>query len=573
MPSALLLAPVLLAAFVVHRVFLKRSPLAHIPGPPSSSFIYGNLPQLLLPHTYGTFEFSWQTTFGGLYRIKGPFASDRLVISDPAALKAVMSDTQTWRRSDQQQYSVDMLIGKKAVFYIEGEEHKRVRNVMNAAFAPVVIRGLPPVFKGIAEKIANRWEDMLVSGAKLDASGAMDIYPSLHDATLDAVGEGAMGYEFHSLENSDSELGASHRNIIALSGVRSPFHILVDAIVPYISPTLLSLALKLPTPAFKVLQKNKELSKAVSSELIASQQEIVRIGAEGRRDVTYALVKANASSKLGHQMSDEEMAQQIPSLMIAGQDTTGNTLSWAIYRLASSPELQEKIRAEVVEACESSPGGDISLTTIEGMVWLNAFLKETLRLHPGLPMSDRIASTDAVIPVSQPITTSTGETITEVRVPKGTHVHVATASANRRVNSPAPYPLPLPPTQLQFPSIDADNTNLCGRLAYVWGPDAHEFKPERWIEPSKWAGNRAASNFGPYANLSTFFGGARVCIGWRFAVTELQILFTELVRRFKFALPPPETSPELQVRMSVAVNMIPVVKNGKPSLPVIVEAV
>ncbi|KDQ28643.1 hypothetical protein PLEOSDRAFT_1025347, partial [Pleurotus ostreatus PC15] len=127
--------------------------LAHIPGPPSSSFIYGNLTQLLLPHTYGTFEFSWQTTFGGLYRIKGPFASDRLVISDPVALKAVMSDTQTWRRSDQQQYSVDMLIGKKAVFYIEGEEHKRVRNVMNAAFAPVVIRGLPPVFKGIAEKV------------------------------------------------------------------------------------------------------------------------------------------------------------------------------------------------------------------------------------------------------------------------------------------------------------------------------------------------------------------------------------------------------------------------------------
>ncbi|KDQ28644.1 hypothetical protein PLEOSDRAFT_1039815, partial [Pleurotus ostreatus PC15] len=216
------------------------------------------------------------------------------------------------------------------------------------------------------------------------------------------------------------------------------------------------------------------------------------------------VVKANASSKSGHQMSDEEMAQQIPSLMIAGQDTTGNTLSWAIYRLASSPELQEKIRAEVVEACESSPGGDISLTTIEGMVWLNAFLKETLRLHPGLPMSDRIASTDAVIPVSQPITTSTGETITEVRVPKGTHVH--------------------------FPSVDADNTNLCGRLAYVWGPDAHEFKPERWIEPSKWAGNRAASNFGPYANLSTFFGGARVCIGWRFAYVVSLLLTLTLIR-------------------------------------------
>jgi cytochrome P450 len=46
----------------------------------------------------------------------------------------------------------------------------------------------------------------------------------------------------------------------------------------------------------------------------------------------------------------------------------------------------------------------------------------------------------------------------------------------------------------------------------IWGEDAEEFRPLRWIED-----NMKKSAIGPYANLLTFWGGARTCVGWRFA--------------------------------------------------------
>ena len=129
-----------------------------IPGPPSPSFIFGtmsfpfllcttsthsssagNLVQLLLPYEYGEDEFKWQKLYGAVYRIKvrkqcffanleihstmvmqGCFGEDRLVVSDPTALKKILNDPAVFHRSTQQQEIVNMLIGKEAVFYVTG---------------------------------------------------------------------------------------------------------------------------------------------------------------------------------------------------------------------------------------------------------------------------------------------------------------------------------------------------------------------------------------------------------------------------------------------------------------------
>ncbi|KAJ7447240.1 hypothetical protein FB451DRAFT_782447 [Mycena latifolia] len=68
---------------------LRRSPdtFATTPGPSSPSWIYGNMLQLVLAEHYGDHEFKWQKQYGPLYRVKGCFGEDRLVISDPLALR------------------------------------------------------------------------------------------------------------------------------------------------------------------------------------------------------------------------------------------------------------------------------------------------------------------------------------------------------------------------------------------------------------------------------------------------------------------------------------------------------
>lgn len=107
--------------------------------------------------------------------------------------------------------------------------------------------------------------------------------------------------------------------------------------------------------------------------------------------------------------------------------------------------------------------------------------QEVLRLHPGLPMSDRIAAQNCVLPLTEPIVTTSGQKIAELPISKGQHIIVGTASYNRFYLLPYTFPV----------------SNVCSRLHSVWGPDADEFKPSRWLngDPAK------AIAFGPYAGL------------------------------------------------------------------------
>ncbi|OJA08929.1 hypothetical protein AZE42_05321 [Rhizopogon vesiculosus] len=68
----------------------------------------------------------------------------------------------------------------------------------------------------------------------------------------------------------------------------------------------------------------------------------------------------------------------------------------------------------------------------------------------------------------------------------------------------------------------------------LWGEDAYVFNPERWLNGS--AKEKKATSVGVYSNLMTFLGGVRACIGWRFAVIEIQAFLVEVVGKFEFAL-------------------------------------
>ncbi|KAJ7673920.1 cytochrome P450, partial [Mycena polygramma] len=137
----------------------------------------------------------------------------------------------------------------------------------------------------------------------------------------------------------------------------------------------------------------------------------------------------------------------------------------------------------------------------ESMPLLNAFIKETLRLYPPGAIQERIAVQDTVIPLTEGIKDSAGQAMHHISVQKGQVVLVAIASYQR--------------------------------LQSYWGEDAHQFRPSRWLDGTIVPGQAV----GPYANLLSFLGGPRVCLGWRFAVLEMQVFFSELVGAFSFALP------------------------------------
>ncbi|KAF8177935.1 cytochrome P450, partial [Mycena galopus ATCC 62051] len=182
-----------------------------------------------------------------------------------------------------------------------------------------------------------------------------------------------------------------------------------------------------------------------------------------------AAVHQESSGKL----NEDEIVAQVGNLMLAAQETTANTIAFGLLELARHPHFQEALRAEI----RSVLGTSVGTVSYDSMPLLNALIKETIRFYPAVPVSDRVAMQDTAIPLGEAITTITGERISRIPIMKGQLVTIAIASYQR--------------------------------LESRWGTDAHDFNPSRWLDGTVTQGTA----IGPYANLLSFSGGPRSCLG------------------------------------------------------------
>ena len=164
----------------------------------------------------------------------------------------------------------------------------------------------------------------------------------------------------------------------------------------------------------------------------------------------------------------------------------------------------------------------------------------SLRLHPASPQTERVALRDDVLPLSTPIKTAKGETLTALRVRAGQVFHVPFTTMHL---NPAAF-----------------------------GPDAARFNPSRWLASAPSSSGGAAAPEGAtthtkgrphgWAGLATFCDGPRNCIGYRLALLELKTLLATLVRALEFH----ETTADVRRRISPTLQ--PVVDGRGGLLPV-----
>ncbi|KAG8983133.1 hypothetical protein FRB90_006288, partial [Tulasnella sp. 427] len=107
-----------------------------------------------------------------------------------------------------------------------------------------------------------------------------------------------------------------------------------------------------------------------------------------------------------------------------------------------------------------------------------------------------------VVPLSEPVIDKNGKEVNEIVLKAGETIFVSMAAFNWSTK--------------------------------YWGPDAHEFKPERWANPPE----ESSGIPHVYANLMSFFAGPRACIGWRFALAETKAILFVLLRAFEFEIDP-----------------------------------
>ncbi|KAK7052861.1 hypothetical protein VNI00_004180 [Paramarasmius palmivorus] len=151
----------------------------------------------------------------------------------------------------------------------------------------------------------------------------------------------------------------------------------------------------------------------------------------------------------------------------------------------------------------------------------------------------RQSAEDGVLPLSNPITLTTGESINNLPIPKGLRIVASVAAYNRLIKASTPD------AEIRF-------NELLTRNQQIFGENPHEFDPERWLAPSR---VKTDAPLGVYANLRRSLGVSALALGgdlreyldivWPEAIAddfnrvlEMQAFLTELIDNFEFSLAP-----------------------------------
>ncbi|KAJ7116392.1 cytochrome P450 [Mycena epipterygia] len=501
----------ILAVYVVFSQTRRRSTIGNLPGPPSPSWLFGHTLQLLLPRTYGDYEFEWQKLYGPVYRLRGCFGQERLMISDPVSLQYILNSPH-FAFGPLMENLVHLLHGKESIMGVKEEDHKRLRAALSIGFTAAAVRNYRPSFLKAAQTATEEFES--------SPHVSVNVGPVLGNATLGAISEAVLGY---STKDLGEEFLLNNFRIGALASAQSPTRIISDAIGMRLPSWVWSVAIHLPIQPFATVTRVKALADQIGSRVIQNKREAARQGLEIDTDLYGQLLDVEHSKNA---LTENEIIAQTSIILAAGQDTTTNTMSFALLELAKNTTLQDELRAEI-HSIVGAAGADH--VPYDSMPLLNAFMKEVLRMYPAEAISERISLQDTVIPR---VTTSTGETVSEIRIRKGQVVLLGLSSYQR--------------------------------LESRWGEDAHEFKPSRWLHGTPYQGEA----IGPYANLLSFLGGPRTCPGWRFAILEMQVFICELVGKFSFALPKDGST-----RARFATTLQPMMSDGEKGVILCVKRI
>ncbi|KAJ7086795.1 cytochrome P450 [Mycena belliarum] len=504
------------------------SPLDNIPGPPNKSWITGNLTQYFDPDGWQWHK-DLKEKYGQVVKVHGWFGDRQLYIFDAMALNTMLVKDPHIFNETPKLIGLNYLIFGKGIFASTDDAHRKYRKIMLPAFSTASLRGMVPLFYEVAERV----RDGLIFPSVRDGPQRLDFNSILSRASLELIGRTGIGYSFDPLiagQEPTDRFAQALQEIIPTSFEFSLLHPLLPAILKYTSPAVQRFLIKImPSPTLHRLRDLIDFKDAAARQLVRDREASIRSGdhKDDARDILSILMKGNLSGEEGRALTEEELVAATGTIILAATDTTSSSMNKMFHLMSENPEMQEKLREEILAAPEH-----LDLAELEALPYLDSFVRETLRLFPGVnPGVFRQTTQDTVLALSEPLIGVDGTPTKEISIPKGTSVYVGIAAANHNPR--------------------------------IWGPDVLEFTPERWTGGK--AANVTTKLCGIYGNTMTFLGGERSCIGVKFSQIEMKVITAVLLRSFKFSSP----DPRVKWRMT---GIIPSPNiDNKPNLPILVE--
>ncbi|KAL7420604.1 hypothetical protein Q5752_004555 [Cryptotrichosporon argae] len=469
--------------FLFYQRVAPKASIRQLPGPPRAHWLFGHEWDVYR-RPAGQLWNEWIETYGSVVRYRNAFF-DGLTFHKPPF------NRQTNQR----------LLGK-GVIWAEGQDHRSQRRLLSPAFSNSSVVAVSGAFYRTADDLKEAWNGLLDrSSAK---SVVLNVAAFMSSAALDVIGMAGFEHDFKAVRNASREAAAITDGLTAALGAPPSFEMFTvsgqsRAAVNNLDQQSLTLAKAFPFffnhAPLKAI-RNQRASKASIDKVAYKVLERADASATTGKSILSILLKERQK---GNGLSDREIVDNVSTMITAGHETTGITLSLILYELAKNTAYQNAVRKELI--------GDRSLPSFEELQdgqasMLDAMIKEVLRFYPANIRIIRRTDKDQVIPLTQPIKTATG-TIDSVFIPTNTDIVFPLTSINR--------------------------------MKSIWGPDGDVFRPERWLEKGGIPDTVKALPSG-YDHIFTFISGPRACLGMRFAIAEMRVILSAIIASFKYEL-------------------------------------
>ncbi|SJL11872.1 uncharacterized protein ARMOST_15283 [Armillaria ostoyae] len=501
----------LVAVFLIYKISTNRKSgvTTKLRGPSSQSWLFGLGRVIHDAEDAGLLYEQWASEYGSVFSFPGFLGQQSLVLCDPKAVAHLYANEGFGYVKMQlsRNFIEIMVFWEKFVMGGGGTPPKatltfhaarfyadrntcRQRKFLTPAFSNAAVRDLTHIFYDSAHRTTSAWDAILEAN---DGTATIDVQNWMNRISMDSIGIAGFSHDFGAIEGKPQIFDR-----VDLSGGATFFAFMI------IAGTMFPAVLRLPSKRKEAIVDMNRVFSGVADQLLSKAKEH---GSEEDKSIMGLLLKSETHDADVHMSRDEIIAQLVSitlsnrlsgKLIFTGYETTSISLTWALIEMCKNTDIQNKLRDELMQFGTTDPTWEQLNSSLP---YLDAVVHETLRMHPPVSEATRVAAEDDVLPLSTPVVTKSGETVNSIFVAKGSILTVTLETLN---------------TSEEF-----------------WGPDAKEFKPERWLEDFA----PRAKEIQGHRHLLTFVDGPKTCLGKTFALAEFKAALFVIVQNFTFELP------------------------------------
>ncbi|MGK7875429.1 MAG: cytochrome P450 [Xenococcaceae cyanobacterium] len=384
--------------------------------------------------------------YGDFFRV-GPDQSPVIYFSHPKAIQEIFTAEFDLFETGRGSGVLRFLLGEHSLVLLDGDRHQRQRRLLMHPFHGSRMRTYSQLICDITKQVSSQWkigEPFLVRA-------------SIQEITLRVILQAVFG--LHAGERSQQlrQLLSSLLNSIGspASAILIFFRSLQQDWGPW-------------SPWGRFVRQKQQIDRLIYDEMRERRSQ----GNLSGNDILTLLMSAR--DEVGQPMTEQELRDELMTLLIAGHETTASALTWALYWIHHLPEVHDKLRDEL-----ETLGDDAEPSEIARLPYLTAVCQETLRIYP------------------------------------------ITLTASMRILK---APLELMGYQFEPGTVLLPCIYLTHQREELY-PEPKRFKPERFLE----------RQFSPYEYLP-FGGGHRHCIGMALAQLEMKLVLATILSRWQLAL-------------------------------------